>query len=851
VGAARLHIFLSYHTPDRDIALALKDAIEKIAPDTDVFVDQTHLRHGHLWQPALFEAIAKAQAFLILISNRLGDWQKVEYYEARDRKARDDDFTLLPVIIADRSKGPPANLPGLAQLHWIETMEPIAPEPLGKIMATLQSSKTLTLPAAWRTINPYRGLLALEEQDSDFFFGRDHETSEILDHLIDSPGRLLTLVGNSGVGKSSLVQAGVIGALKGQRWPGQRKTWSPALTGSRAWTYVTIRLGNDPIAALTSEFTSLWFPDATDPQRVARRNQWSDLLRQGQAQLSDLIEVTDKRFSDVFSFVPPPRIFLYIDQGEELFTRTTPEDRKRFSEIVANGLAQNSRRLTVMISLRADYYGDLQANPTLFAVAEKIDIRPLSKDGLTLVLQEPARLLGASFESGSLVAHVIEAAVDQPSALPLLADLFTDLWERMRERADGVLRIFDRQEIIQIGTALIRRADGFLAQYPDKVEAVKSLFTLRLAHVQRQGPPVRARMERGQQTSGDQNEDEDWALVALLAGPDWRLVVTGETDGKVTAEVAHEILLTAWPTLKRWLDDEREFLSWKGDVEYARRQHDAAPIRERRGALLMGRSLAQAQQWLSDRAGNIAPKEIVYIKLSARRARGFRALAVGVVLTALAGLTMLGSAAWLTYRATPEKRAIFVSLLFEAEQQRLTSIETVVQRPAKLRIFSLSFVDRETRGVLDMANVSMALGTAIDAAMDTMVAIEQKAAGTVIQIQKLAGEDRAKQSLRLNQIYWDPNMSGSEKVDLIIESLMKPDEMDVLVSGQYGMSPNGEVNLRPYVIDRTTKKLTTESLTFATDKFYCLAPADGKQQVVCPEALQEIRDVGVRLLKQL
>ena len=84
-------------------------------------------------------------------------------------------------------------------------------------------------------------------------------------------------------------------------------------------------------------------------------------------------------------------------------------------------------------------------------------------------------------------------AAGQPGALPLLADLFTDLWERMRERGDGILRVSDRREIIQVGAALFRRADKFLQENPGKVDAVKRLFTLRLAHVPRQGEPVRAR----------------------------------------------------------------------------------------------------------------------------------------------------------------------------------------------------------------------------------------------------------------------------------------------------------------------------------------------------------------------
>src|SRR5215813_10656400 len=144
-GKSGLRVFLSYHTPDRTIALSLKRAIEDTLRGVDVFVDQTHLRHGHLWQPSLFDAIAKAEAFLILVSNRAGDWQKFEYYEALDRKVKDAAFVLLPVIIADRAKGPAANLPGLAQLHWIESTEPTAPDPLSRIVAALNDID----PQAW------------------------------------------------------------------------------------------------------------------------------------------------------------------------------------------------------------------------------------------------------------------------------------------------------------------------------------------------------------------------------------------------------------------------------------------------------------------------------------------------------------------------------------------------------------------------------------------------------------------------------------------------------------------------------------------------------------------------------
>ncbi|HLK26642.1 MAG TPA: SUMF1/EgtB/PvdO family nonheme iron enzyme, partial [Caulobacteraceae bacterium] len=641
-----MRVFLSYHTPDRAVALGLKGAIEAALAGVDVFVDETHLRHGQLWQPALSDAIASAQAFLILVSTRVGDWQKFEYYEARDRKAKDDAFVLLPVIIADRAEGPAANLPGLAQLHWIESTEPTAPDPLAKILAALQSREAAKPVEAWRAINPYRGLVALEEQDADFFFGRERETADILETVIAAPGRLIALVGNSGVGKSSLVQAGVIGALKRQRWPGGGHGWPQALKDSRAFAYLAMKPGEDPIDALMSEFTALWFPDPTDPMRVDRRRAWAERLREGSARLADVIKASDEHLRSARALTPPPRIFLYVDQGEELYARSPPAERRRFSEIIAEGLAESAGRLIVMTSLRADYYGELLANARLFDLAEKIDVPPLRPDALAQVLSEPARVLGVALESDDLISHVVRSAEDQPGALPLLADLFTDLWERMRERGDGVLRISDHREIIQVGAALSGRADQFLADNPDKVSATKRLFTLRLAHVPRQGEPVRARWERDAGAGADPALDADWALAEQLAGPDWRLTVTGERDGRATAEVAHEILLKTWPTLKHWLEDERDFLVWRGEIEARRKDHAAAGAggpRQQKQALLMGLPLDTAKRWLTARRSDIDPADQAFIEASVKeeraRARGRRqaqaaiyALLVGIIL---------------------------------------------------------------------------------------------------------------------------------------------------------------------------------------------------------------------------
>ena len=377
------------------------------------------------------------------------------------------------------------------------------------------------------------------------------------------------------MGKSSLVQAGVIGALKRQRWPGGKEPWPDALKDSRAWAYLAMKPGEDPVAALASEFAALWFADATDPQRVTRRNEWTKLLREGHAGLADLIETTDKRFRDELALTPPPRLFLYIDQGEELYARSSPAERKRFSEIIAEGLTQRPQRLVVMTSQRADYYGELQANVALFDLTEKVDVPPLKTDNLVLVLREPARVLGVGFESDDLISHIVKSAEEQPGALPLLADLFTDLWERMRERGDGTLRVSDRREIIQVGAALsqpCRSVPRKASRQGRSREAAVHPAARACAAAGRAG--ARALGARCARQGGHKATAAEWALVELLAGPDWRLLVTGEKDGKATAEVAHEILLKTWPTLKRWLEEEREFLVWRGELDARRKEYE-------------------------------------------------------------------------------------------------------------------------------------------------------------------------------------------------------------------------------------------------------------------------------------
>jgi Novel STAND NTPase 1 len=118
----------------------------------------------------------------------------------------------------------------------------------------------------WRYTSPYRGLAAMEEKDSDYFFGREEKTVEVIKSLAAAPGQLSILLGNSGVGKSSVAQAGVLAALKRQAWPEGADTppeWPQAFRGSRRWCFLTLKPGTEPLKALIESFLDTWQLGAT------------------------------------------------------------------------------------------------------------------------------------------------------------------------------------------------------------------------------------------------------------------------------------------------------------------------------------------------------------------------------------------------------------------------------------------------------------------------------------------------------------------------------------------------------------------------------------------------------------
>ena len=514
------------------------------------------------------------------------------------------------------------------------TPDPTSEQAVAQLIDAVAAGHDAKLGERWRYTSPYRGLSAMEEKDSDYFFGREREIVEVLSVLAAEPARLPVLLGNSGVGKSSLAQAGVIAALRRQAWPEHAGAgpWPAAFKESRRWCFLTpLTPGAEPIKGLVEAFLGKWLFDSGSVH-IRERNEWVELLLDDnkKTNLSDLLDATERQLGQP----KPPAFFLYIDQGEQLYVGGEEHQRQRFSKLLAQAVADP--RLVALMSMRSDFLGALQKDDELFAVHRKIDVPPLRKAELSRVIREPAQQLSARFESDDLVdviaRRTLEDSAKDVGALPLLSYTLDDMWKEMVRRGDGVLRL--SAATFELDRVLAERANSFLARTPTAENMLRKVLTLKLATVGEEGTPTLRRAARSEFTG------EEWWLVSKLADDPNRLVVTATPEGGETyAEVAHEAIFRRWDRLRDWIAAEREFLAWRSGLEAVRRAWQAAPDASKSDALLMGLPLDQAQSWLGNRAEDISPVDREFILLSRkaaeRRKLRARALVAGGFAVAL------------------------------------------------------------------------------------------------------------------------------------------------------------------------------------------------------------------------
>lgn len=415
--------------------------------------------------------------------------------------------------------------------------------------------------------NPYKGLRAFQQADSEDFFGRTEMIDRILDRLEDkeTESDFLAVIGPSGSGKSSLVKAGVIPALR-----------RGEIKDSQNWFFAEMVPSEDPLEGLEAALLSV----ATSPLP-----RMIDLLREGDYGLAEGAEWSLP--------TEDSKLVLLIDQFEEIFTQVENEaERQHFLDLIYYAVMTEDSPVKVILTLRADFYD----KPLLYQnfgelIRKRTElVLPLNNDELEEAITGPAHRVGAVLEDG-LVEQIVHDVREQPGALPLLQYALTELFER---REGPMLLASAYTDIGGTLGALAKRAEEVYRRFSVESQKMTHQIFLRLVTLGEGQEDTRRRVTQSDLlTLGDPDVIED---VIDRFGR-YRLLTFDhdEVTRSATVEVAHEALIRQWERLRDWLNESREDLRLERRLLHAAEEWKHS--NRDNSYLLRGTRLEQFREW--------------------------------------------------------------------------------------------------------------------------------------------------------------------------------------------------------------------------------------------------------------
>jgi serine phosphatase RsbU (regulator of sigma subunit) len=401
---------------------------------------------------------------------------------------------------------------------------------------------------------PYPGMRPYAAGDADRFHGRAREIAEILGRL-RAGEREIYVIGPSGSGKSSLVAAGMLPRL------------GRGVAGLGSFVVRSMRPGENPAARLRELLElSVDAPACSVATLVSRH-------------------------------APDTSVLIVVDQLEEVFTLAGAAERKQFLTLLT--ALRNERRCVVVFTLRADFYGDFMESPLWTDRCGRIshiEVGPLRGAALREAIARPASDLGVVVQS-DLIERLLADAALEPGILPLMQETLVQLWD---QRQDQTLTLAHYEELGDrdrsgLAVALSRRADATLRSLTPEQEAIARRIFLRLVSFGEGRSDTRRQQPRSTLcATADNPADFDHVMQQVVTD---RLLVTDDDidGGEPRVDLAHEVMITAWPTLAGWILTRRAAEQRRRQIETTAAQW----IARGRGAggLLDPLELTEVEAW--------------------------------------------------------------------------------------------------------------------------------------------------------------------------------------------------------------------------------------------------------------
>jgi WD40 repeat protein/serine/threonine protein kinase len=494
-------------------------------------------------------------------------------------------------------------------------------------------------------VNPYKGLRPFQEADSADFFGRETFNEKLLKRL-QEPGAFssfLAVVGPSGSGKSSVVKAGLIPALrKGE------------MHGSENWFYVEMTPKAHPMAELEQALLKVSTKRDVSFRETLNAEDGYGLFRALDQALPD--EKTE--------------LVIVIDQFEELYTLTEDEvEREQFLKVLVKAVGEALSRVWIIITLRADFVDrPLQHQDFGNLITERIEfVLPMSAKELEQSIVGPATRVGLKIE-GSLVAVIVADVNKQPGALPLLQYALTELYNNRK----GITLTLDAYRTMGgISGALARRADELYVQMKNESkQAARQLF-LRLITINEGSEATRRRAMQAELTSVADEAEKARIQQIMNNFAKYRLLTFDHdpTTRAPTVEIAHEALVREWDQFRSWIRDSREQLQAQRRLTTA--TDDWVKSNRDSSFLASGSRLEEFERLASEKTLIMNAQETEYVSASMALKQRTTRIRRGVVVGFIAAFILISVFAVIAVRA----RDFAETERLRAEEERLRAIQ--------------------------------------------------------------------------------------------------------------------------------------------------------------------------------
>lgn len=434
------------------------------------------------------------------------------------------------------------------------------------------------------SFNPYVGLRPFRDDENLLFFGRDEQTLELLLRL--HTNRFVAVVGSSGSGKSSLVRAGLIPALKG----------GFLVENSSHWLIAIMKPGQNPVYNLAATILTQINPkvETSEIQAFVLR-----IKKEGVSAILHLIEPLRQNKNSNF--------FLLVDQFEELFRFSLKQKDASFKteaidfvNLILKLSEQKTIPFYVVLTMRSDFIGDCSQ---FFGLPEALNksqylVPRLNRLELKKVIEGPAKLYGGKFNT-ALTSQLINDLGEEKDELPLAQHALMRMWSYKKNTdATGELTLEDYKQIGGIEKALSIHADEALKELkPDELPLAKVLFQA-LTTIDEKGRKIRrpAKLSELKELTNVSEEKLLGVINNFIKNNRSFLIIDniGDSDDKLI-DISHESLIRHWKTLNSWVDEESDAAQ-----QYKSLCDAYEAYKENRKDLLSGREFEIAQEWFEE-----------------------------------------------------------------------------------------------------------------------------------------------------------------------------------------------------------------------------------------------------------